>query len=101
MAAPGEKRHGYIGSLIYWVDPKTSAAVLGLGLGFFLLTIVFHYSYTALVCMFFLVHLLISAIYSFVQQWNTKKVGDWTRDFKVDRDEVGRPSVCLPLASLH
>jgi len=58
--APGEKRHGYIGSLIYWTDPKTSAAVLLLGLGFFLLTVFFRYSYTALICMFFLVHLLVS-----------------------------------------
>ena len=56
----GEKRHGYIDSLIYWRDPKTSAGVLAAGLGFFALTIVFRYSYTALACMFFLVHLLVS-----------------------------------------
>ena len=56
----GQKRHGYIDSLIYWRDPKTSAGVLAAGLGFFALTIVFQYSYTALACMFFLVHLLVS-----------------------------------------
>ena len=63
MSAPvqfGAKRHGYIDSLIYWRDPKTSAAVLAAGLAFFALTIVFRYSYTALLCMFFLVHLLVS-----------------------------------------
>mmetsp|Transcript_37980 Transcript_37980/g.55780 ORF Transcript_37980/g.55780 Transcript_37980/m.55780 type:complete len:202 (-) Transcript_37980:369-974(-) len=95
--APGEKRHGYIGSLIYWTDPKTSAAVLLLGLGFFLLTVFFRYSYTALICMFFLVHLLVSAIYSFVQQWNNKKVGDWTREFKVDRDEASKIALRVAL----
>ena len=56
----GQKRHGYIDSLIYWRDPRASAGVLATGLGFFALTIVFHYSYTALACMFFLVHLLVS-----------------------------------------
>jgi hypothetical protein len=56
----GQKRHGYIDSLIYWRDPKASACVLAAGLCFFALTIVFRYSYTALACMFFLVHLLVS-----------------------------------------
>jgi hypothetical protein len=58
--APGEKRHGYITGLIYWRDPKLSAIVLALGIGFFTLTVIFRYSYTALFCMLFFVHLLIS-----------------------------------------
>jgi hypothetical protein len=37
-----------------------SAAVLTCGLIFFGLTMFFHYSYTALLCILFLVHLLIS-----------------------------------------
>ena len=128
----GEKRHGYIDSLIYWRDPKTSAGVLAAGLGFFALTIVFRYSYTALACMFFLVHLLVSvsacsrvaysssrplsvvlfrgassvgvtraaggqAIYSFVQHWNGKKVSDWTRPLKIDKDEAAKIALRVAL----
>ena len=96
------------------VDPRMSAAVLGGGLIFFGLTMFFRYSYTALVCILFLVHLLISvspdparppctpsclaltpwnfaqrqSIYSVVQQWNGKSVRSFTHDFKIDKDEV-------------
>ena len=43
-----------------------SGCVLALGLLFFVLTDIFGYAYTALLCMMALVHLLVSAMYSFV-----------------------------------
>lgn len=98
-----------------------SAAVLACGMIFFGLTMFFHYSYTALLCILFLVHLLISvspppagvdtksardtradgglspvwqSIYSIVQQWNGKSVRSFTHDFKIDKDEVVNAKAC-------
>ena len=97
MTAPGEAsvvsekiRHGYIDDLVHWRVPWASGCVLALGLLFFVLTDIFGYAYTALLCMMALVHLLVSAMYSFVQQWNGASVDDWTARFKIDGDEASR-----------